>query len=435
LGYVLNDYDPCVANKMINGKQSTIAWYVDDNKISHEDPKVNSETVRIIEETFGKMTVTRGKKHVFLGMNVTYNDNGSATINMKDYLKEAIADFGEDIVKSAATPAKRDLFEIDENSPVLTTEKRETFHRVVAKLLYVSKRGRLDIQLTTAFLCTRVSFSTDQDWEKLRRLLMYLRGTLDEFLTLGADDLTIMKTWVDASYGVHKDFKSHTGGAVSFGRGAVMCKSAKQKLNTKSSTEAELVGASDYLPYPIWGKKFLEGQGYFLKENIFYQDNKSTIQFEKNGRRSCGPNSRHIDIRYFWIKDRLGLENIEVVYCPTEQMLADFFTKPLQGNLFRKLKAVVMGQKHVDTLKEIPPTTPQERVEESADLENIECEVGGQNAGERRTDAPLLSGPGVLQAKRSYANVVRNRVAAKPHVRFRSESKRRKLLSPLTLRQ
>ncbi len=116
-------------------------------------------------------------------------------------------------------------------------------------------------------------------------------------------------------------------------------------------------------------------------------------------------------------------------------MLADFFTKPLQGNLFRKLKAVVMGQKHVDTLKEIPPTTPQERVEESADLENIECEVGGQNAGERRTDAPLLSGPGVLQAKRSYANVVRNRVAAKPHVRFRSESKRRKLLSPLTLRQ
>jgi hypothetical protein len=70
---------------------------------------------------------------------------------VKDYLKEAIADFGEDIVKSAATPAKRDLFEIDENSPALTTEKRETFHRVVAKLLYVSKRGRLDIQLATAF--------------------------------------------------------------------------------------------------------------------------------------------------------------------------------------------------------------------------------------------------------------------------------------------
>jgi hypothetical protein len=241
---------------------------------------------------------------------------------------------------------------------------------------------------------------------------MYLRGTLDEFLSLGADDLTIMKTWVDASYGVHKDFKSHTGGAVSFGRRAIMCKSAKQKPNTKSSTQAELVGASDYLPYPIWGKKFLEGQGYFLKENIFYQDNKSTIQFEKNGRRSCGPNSRHIDIRYFWIKDRLGLENIEVVYCPTEQMLADFFTKPLQGNLFRKLKAVVMGHKHVDTLKETPSTTPQERVEESADLEDSECGADGQSADKRRTDESPALKPRASRATRSYAKVVKNRAAA-----------------------
>jgi hypothetical protein len=149
------------------------------------------------------------------------------------------------------------------------------------------------------------------------------------------------------------------------------------------------VGASDYLPYPIWGKQFLEGQGYFLKEQIFYQDNKSTIQFEKNGRMSCGPNSRHIDIQHFWIKDRLGLENVEVVYCPTEQMLADFFTKPLQGSLFRKLKAVVMGHKHVGTLKEIPPTPPQERVEENADLEVSEYGPGGQSADEWRTDARL----------------------------------------------
>jgi hypothetical protein len=184
---------------------------------------------------------------------------------------------------------------------------------------------------------------------KLKRVLEYLHGTLDEFLTLGADDITMMRTWVDASYAIHKDMKSHTGGVVSFGRGAIMSKSSKQKLNTKSSTEAELVEASDYLPYPIWGKKFLEAQGYTLKENIFYQDNQSTIRFAKNGRKSCGPNSRHIDIRYFFIKDRLGLEDTDVQYCPTEQMLADFYTKPLQGNLFRKFRAVIMG--HVQQSK------------------------------------------------------------------------------------
>jgi hypothetical protein len=186
----------------------------------------------------------------------------------------------------------------------------------------------------------------------LKRVLEYLRGTLDEYLTLGADDTGMMKTWVDALYAVHMDMKSHTGGIVSFGIGAVMSK----------STEAELVGASDYLPYPIWAKKFLAAQGYVLKENIFYQDNPSTIRFERNGRKSCGPNSRHIDIRYFFIKDQIGLKTIDVQHCPTEQMLADFFTKPLQGSLFRKFREVILGHKHIDSLKQSVPTPSQERV-------------------------------------------------------------------------
>jgi hypothetical protein len=336
MGFELNPYDTCVANMSINGRQCTIAWYVDDTKISHKEAPVVTSVIARIESKFGKMTVTRGKKHVFLGMDIEFHEDGTTTIKMKDYIKEAIADFGESIVRQAATPAKKNLFDIDEHSESLTSPERDTFHSIVAKLLYVSKRCRLDIQLAVAFLCTRVSCSTEKDWAKLKRVLEYLNGTLDEFLVLGADDMGIMKTWVDASYAVHNDMKSHTGGVVSFGRGATMSKSSKQKLNTKSSTEAELVGASDYLPYPIWAKKFLEAQGYELAENIFYQDNQSTMRFEKNGRKSCGPNSRHIDIRYFFIKDRIDIEGIDVQYCPTEQMLADFFTKPLQGSLFKK---------------------------------------------------------------------------------------------------
>jgi hypothetical protein len=113
---------------------------------------------------------------------------------MKDYIKEAIAHFGEDITRSATTPAKRNLFEIKENSLPLTDAVREIFHSVVAKLLYVSKRGRLDIQLPIAFLCTRVSCSTEQDWSKLKRTLEYLRGTLDKFVTFGADGMCKMQT-------------------------------------------------------------------------------------------------------------------------------------------------------------------------------------------------------------------------------------------------
>ena len=168
-----------------------------------------------------------------------------------------------------------------------------------------------------------------------------------------ADSVNALNSWVDASYGVHPDMKSHTGGVMSLGRGVFACKSSKQKLNTsKSSTEAELVGASDYLPNTVWAKNFLEAQGHKLGANTFNQDNQSAIKLEVNGRASAGQKSRHIDIRYFWVKDRVKSEKIDIVHCPTEEMLADFFTKPLQGQLFEKFKKVLMGHAHINTLKQ-----------------------------------------------------------------------------------
>jgi hypothetical protein len=158
--------------------------------------------------------------------------------------------------------------------------------------------------------------------------------------------------------------RSHTGGITSFGTGGIVCKSSKQKLNTKSSTESELVGASDYLPNTLWIKMFMEAQGYPISECFFEQDNESAIKLEKNGRSSCGPKSRHINIRYFFIKDRTKAEGITIRHCPTLQMLADFFTKPLQGALFRKFRDVILGYSHVETLTELVTTAAQERVGE-----------------------------------------------------------------------
>jgi hypothetical protein len=88
MGFKLNPYDLCVANSQIKGKQCTVAWYVDDNKISHVDDMVVTNSIEKIEAKFGKMTVTRGKCHVFLGMDITFNDDdGTVTILMKEYLK------------------------------------------------------------------------------------------------------------------------------------------------------------------------------------------------------------------------------------------------------------------------------------------------------------------------------------------------------------
>jgi hypothetical protein len=190
----------------------------------------------------------------------------------------------------------------------------------------------------------------------LRQLLQYISGTIELPWIIGTNGMEVMQTWVDTSYAIHHDMRGHTGGVISMGHGVFHSKSSKQKLNIKSSTESEVVGASDYIPWTLWAKRFLEYQGYNLCQNIFYQDNESTIKIEKNGGgQSCGEKSRHINIRYFFIKDIIEQENMELLHCPTERMIADFYTKPIQGALFKCLRDIIMGissfllEEHVET--------------------------------------------------------------------------------------
>ena len=232
-------------------------------------------------------------------------------------------------------------------------EKKEIFHRITAKLLFVSRRGRPDIQLTIAFLCTRTTKSDEDDWKKLKRLMQYLNATISLTLTLSADQLAIIKWWVDASYAVHNNMRSHTGATMSIGRGMIYSKSAKQKLNSKSSTEAELIGASDMLGQTLWTLYFLRAQGYDTIKTTLYQDNTSAIALEENGKMSSSQRTRHINIRYFFIKDKVEKDEITIVYCPTEDMVADYFTKPLQGAQFRRFRDMIMGVSRVSSKERV----------------------------------------------------------------------------------
>jgi hypothetical protein len=148
---------------------------------------------------------------------------------------------------TATTPARRTLFEVNRAAPTLPKDRSDSFRSVVMKLLYVAIRARMELHLAVSFLSRKISKSTTEDKAKLKRVLEYIKGTADMEYTLGADNLGHFSAWVDASYAVHPDMKSHTGGSISSGTGGLICKSNKQKMNTKSSTEAEVVGASDYL--------------------------------------------------------------------------------------------------------------------------------------------------------------------------------------------
>ena len=110
------------------------------------------------------------------------------------------------------------LFDVDDKSELLQADKAETFHTFVAKALFLCMRARPDILPAVAFLCTRVQKPTQQDWGKRKRMMKFLKGTKDDVLTLKADNFTTVNWFWDASFAVHKDFKSHTGGTMTMGK-------------------------------------------------------------------------------------------------------------------------------------------------------------------------------------------------------------------------
>lgn len=161
--------------------------------------------------------------------------------------------------------------------------------------------------------------------------MKYLRKTLYMTLTLEIDDIQIIKWFVDASYGAHADFRSHTGGCLALGKGTPISVSHKQKLNSKSSTEAEVIGIDDILGRIIWTRNFMICQGYDITDNIVFQDNESAMLLEKNGRGSSTKRTKHTNIRYFMVKDRISKKEMSIKYCNTKDMTADYFSKPVQG--------------------------------------------------------------------------------------------------------
>lgn len=338
-----------MANKVIDNKQCTLLWHVDDLKISHEDPAVVTSIISLLDKEFGDkdapLTVHRGKIHKYLGMTLDYSIDGKVVIIMEDYIKEMLEGLPPEMDGIAVTPATTNLFIVsDNNSTKLCEEQAIKFHHETAKLLFLCKRARPDIQTAVAFLTTRVKLPDTDDWSKLGRVMKYLRGTFSMPLTLEADDLQLMKCWVDASYAVHPDMR-HTGGAASLGKGIIYGTSTRQKLVTRSSTEAELVGVHDVLPHAGSLDAILprEAQGYTVTDHIVHQDNKSTMLLAQNGKGSSGKRTRHINIRYFFITDRIAAGEVSINYCPTADMISDYFTKALQGNLFKKLRNLIMN--------------------------------------------------------------------------------------------
>eukprot|EP00804_Cyclotella_cryptica_P023105 CCRYP_000347-RE/>CCRYP_000347-RE protein AED:0.29 eAED:0.21 QI:0/-1/0/1/-1/0/1/0/371 len=336
----------CVANKDTRHGQLTVLWHVDDLKISCKSKAEVTKLICYLRSIYGdKMTIKRGGRGKYLGMNLDFSEPGVFQADMCQYVREIIDGFPEEITKTSPTPHSDSLFTIkeDDSAELLSEDDAMQFHRTTAQLLFLSTRARKDIQTAVSFLTTRVKKPDKDDWMKIRKVLEYLNGTIDLKLRVEVKDLRVMRWFVDAAHMVHWDCKGQTRAAMTMGRGAVLSYSWKQKVNTKSSTEMELVGVDDAISNILWSLYFLQEQGCGTKHAIIYQDNKSAILLESNGKWSSGKRTKHIKAKYFFVTDKVADGDVVIKHTPTETMWADMNTKPKQGKAFRVDRSYMMN--------------------------------------------------------------------------------------------
>ena len=339
-GYVGNPKDLCVFNKEVDGEQVTVTFHVDDLLITSVNENGIDDLINKLSIDFEcELKPSTGPIISYLGMTIDFTNDKYVEVRMERCIDELIS--ASDMHKEYSSPAGEKLFDVGDGTK-LDSDKCKLFHSLVAKSLYISKRGRPDISVAVNFLTRRVLCPTTVDWKKLERVIGYLKRTRVMGLRLNSlEDLCVFG-YADASFAVHSDYKSQSGVFITCGQGALYVKSTVQKLNTKSSSEAELVAVSDGAGQILWTRDFLIFQGYDLGPAIVYQDNMSTISLIKRGN-PASEKTRHINIRYFFIKDRVDTGELKIEYMCTNDMVADILTKPLQGEKFNKLRDYLLG--------------------------------------------------------------------------------------------
>lgn len=343
-GYEHSPTDACVMMKVVGAMRFYIMIYVDDLLILASLAEI--ERLRdVLIDRFKTITIEIEENLSYLGMQIIRKTTSTA-IDMAYYTEKVVAEAGAAALRSV--PGKRNTFAVNEQSEKLSEKDREWFHSVTAKILYLAKRARPDVLTVVSYLCTRVTMATKEDKVKLQYLIGYLKQTSRRQLVFRPNNNLQLQVYIDASYALHADAKSHTG-VVIFANGVpVYVASRKQKCMTKSPTEAELVGLTDNLGLVELFQEFwcFINNNKNIAKPLIHQDSTSVLTLVTKG--GGVTRTKHMRARVFLAKESIDEKRFMVTHCKAEDMHADGASKPLEGNKFNKYAAIVQGEMSID---------------------------------------------------------------------------------------
>lgn len=341
-GFDKNKCDNCLYFKMINNVTIYVIIFVDDILISGSCVKEIEKLKLNLNRCFKMKDL--GLLNYFLGISVEQNvKNNMITLSQKQYLENILIRFGMSDCKPISTPMDCNF---DYGS--LKSDKSDSIdienkcRQIIGCIMYAMLGTRPDLCSSISLLSRYQNCASEKLLIALKRVLRYIRGTLELKLVYKCKSSSVISGYADADWGGDTTDRKSTSGFCLYVYGNIISwNSKKQSTVAISTTEAEIIALSLCISEVCWLRNLLL-ELKLIKELkvVIYEDNQSAI-------RSCSSHEqlkriKHLDIKYHFAKDKINENIIEIKYIPSNEQIADVLTKPLNKVTFEKLRGFML---------------------------------------------------------------------------------------------
>lgn len=337
IGFVQSESDPCIYRES-SGELFLLGVYVDDIVMASKSQARLKEVKKSLAKRFDIKDL--GKLHHFLGMKIIQDEaTGKVWVGQQAYTESLLRKFGMEDAKPVATP-------VDTSTKLVKGKEsdecadQQQYQSAVGSLLYLAMATRPDITFAVSKVAKFCTMPTKQHWTAVKRILRYLRSTADYGLVFTPHSSGDCVGYSDADWGGDLDDRKSTSGYLfQIGGGAVSWRSKKQTCVALSTAEAEYVALASAAQEAMWMRQLTALLGDRPQEAVtVFEDNQSAICMTKNPQ--FHGRSKHISIKYHFIRDQVDKGSVKLQYCPTEDMVADMLTKGLPKEQFAKLRSM-----------------------------------------------------------------------------------------------
>ena len=330
-GFTRCQVEHCVFYKHKDGHLAIIVVAVDDLTLTASSVALMHATKAQLKTKFN-MT-DDGDIHWLLGIKITHDRNArTISLSQKSYIDSMLSRYHLNRAKLVSIPMESGLKLSIKQCPHMPEEiermKRVPYKEGIGSLLYAALATRPDIAFASSILGQFAQNPGRIHWEALKRIMRYLKGTSELELVLGGKPGGGLSAYSDADFASQEHRHSISGYAVLIDGGAVSWSSKKQSVIALSTTEAEYIAETHASKEISWTRFFLnEIARPLTSPTMLFSDNQGAIDLTENGQYHA--RTKHIDICYHFIREAVANEVLIVIHCPSEDMPADIFTKPL----------------------------------------------------------------------------------------------------------